>query len=97
MKYLTLNYIKAHSRIDYDCEDTLLTMYAESAEESVLNYLNRSYEDLVATYGEVPVPVLHATLMLVDIAYQMRNPVTPNSMSVVPYTFDMLVKPYVIL
>ena len=97
MKYLTLADIKAHSRIDYDIEDNLLTMYAESAEETVLNYLNRSYEDLIAKYGSVPKPVFHATLMLVDISYQQRNPVTANSMSVVPYTFDILVKPYIIL
>ena len=32
MKYLSLEYIKQHSRIDYDCEDDLLEMYGDSAE-----------------------------------------------------------------
>ena len=41
MKYLTLEYIKAHSRIDELREELgetdLVTLYAESAEETVLN------------------------------------------------------------
>ena len=47
MKYLTLEMIKGHSRIQFDCEDDMLQLYAESAEDTVLNMLNRSYEDLV--------------------------------------------------
>ena len=39
MKYLSLEYIKQHSRIDYDCEDGLLEMYGDSAEETVAQYL----------------------------------------------------------
>ena len=97
MKYLTLETIKAHLRIDYDIEDAMLTRYGESAEDTTLNYLNMTYEELIAKYTEVPAPVLHATLLLVDIAYQHHNPVTSNNMAIVPYTFDMLVKPYVIL
>ena len=94
MKYLEIDYIKQHSRIDYDCEDGVLELYANAAEETVLNYLNRTYQDLLGTYGEVPTPIRQATLMLVDVSYTHRSPVTPTSMSIVPYTFDILVKPY---
>ena len=31
MKWLTIEYIKQHSRIDYDCEDELLELYGEAA------------------------------------------------------------------
>ena len=31
MEYLTLEYIKQHSRIDFDCEDDLLELYGSSA------------------------------------------------------------------
>ena len=48
MKWLTLSLIKAHSRIEYDCEDSLLELYANAAEETVLNIVNRSYEELKA-------------------------------------------------
>ena len=37
MKWLTLELIKKHSRIDSNVEDDLLTIYGESAEDTVLN------------------------------------------------------------
>jgi hypothetical protein len=96
MKWLTLEKIKAQLRIepDFHDEDELLEEYGESAEEVLLNYLNRTYEDVIEVYGRVPAPLRHASLMLVDTSYQYRSPVSTQSMSLVPYTFDILVKPY---
>lgn len=96
MKWLNLDKIKAQCRIetDFHDEDELLEMYGESAEETVLNALGRSYEDLMETYGKVPMAVVHASLMLVDLSYQQRSPVSPQNMYLVPYTFDLLIKPY---
>lgn len=96
LKWLTLEGIKAQCRIEQDFhdEDDLLEMYGESAEEAVLNTLERSYEDLFEVYGRVPMPVVHATLMLVDLSYQHRSPVGPQNMYQVPYSFDLLMKPY---
>ena len=96
MKWLTLTRIKQQLRIEADFteEDDLLEMYGESAEEVLLNYLHRSYEDVMEVYGRVPAPLVHASLMLVDTSYQYRSPVSVQSMSMVPYTFDILVKPY---
>lgn len=37
MKWLTIEMIKTHSRIDFECEDDLLMLYADSAEQTVLN------------------------------------------------------------
>lgn len=31
MKYLEIDYIKQHSRTDFDCDDALLELYGESA------------------------------------------------------------------
>ena len=101
MKYITLEYIKAHSRIDELLENLvendLVTLYAESALETVFNYLNRSLEDLIDNYAEVPAPVMHATLMLVDLSYMQRSPISVQNLYTVPYTFDVLLKPYMIL
>ena len=96
LRWLDLQKIKAQLRIEstFTDEDTLLEMYGESAEEVLLNHLNRTYEDIIATYGSVPVPIIHASLMLVDVSYQHRNPVSLQNMSIVPYTFDILLKPY---
>ena len=96
MKWLTLSKIKQQCRIepDFTEEDSLLEMYGESAEEVLLNHLRRSYEDIMEVYGHIPAPLIHASLMLVDVSYQHRSPVSPQNMSIVPYTFDILVKPY---
>lgn len=102
MKWLEIDYIKQHSRIDYDCEDALLELYAESAEEMVLNTLGRTYEDLLESFGidqpdgskHVPAAIVQASLMLVDSSYTNRSPISPTNMYQVPYTFDFLVKPY---
>ena len=44
MKWLTIGDIKQHSRIDYACEDALLELYGEAAEDTTLNALGKTYE-----------------------------------------------------
>lgn len=94
MKWLTIEWIRKHSRIDFDIEDDLLELYGESAEESVLNLCNRSYEDIVETWNGVPKAIMHASLMLVEVSYRFRSPDTISRLYAVPYTFEMLIKPY---
>lgn len=94
MKWLSIEYIKQHSRIDFDCEDELLVLYGDAAEETVLNVLNRSYEDIMEEYGEVPSALIHASLLLVDLSYQQRSAVSVANLYTVPYSFDLMVKPY---
>ena len=96
MKWLTIEQIKAQCRIeqDFTAEDELLEMYGESAENTVLNLLNRTITDIYEQYGCIPRPLVHATLMLVDNAYKERSPISPQNMSVVPYTSDLMLKPY---
>lgn len=100
MEYLTLEYIKQHSRIDWDIEDSLLELYGESAEETMAQLLNRgrSVQDMVASltaeYGDVPKAVYHGTLLIVDAAYNHRSPTGVQTMSILPYGIDVLVKPY---
>lgn len=97
LRWIKLEDIKAQLRIDPDdtIEDKLLTMYGSSEEETMLNILGRTYEDMIATYGEIPAPIVQSTLELVDISYQHRSPIDQQSMYLVPYTFDLRVKPYI--
>ena len=96
MKFLTLDYIQKHSRIDGSCEAEVLNLYGEAAEDTVLNYIGMTFDELKAAHNNaVPKAVVQAALMLVDVSYQHRSPVSQQSMSIVPYTFDLLVKPYV--
>ena len=97
MKWLTLEDIKAQCRIEQDFheEDSILEMYGESAEDTIIEYCGRTFEDVVESYGKVPTNLRHASLMLVDLSYQQRSPISAQNMSIVPYTFDLLIKPYV--
>ena len=100
MKYLTLELIKKHSRIDFDCEDDLLELYGNSAENAMAQVLNRGKDatEMVASltedFGKVPDPIMHATLELVDQSYMHRSPADPQQMYYVLYGFDFMVKPY---
>ena len=97
MRFLTIGKIKAHLRLDdaqATAEEELLEMYGDSAENALINLLHRSYTNIVEDYGEVPVALVHAALMLVDVSYQHRSPDASQSITMVPYTFDLLIKPY---
>ena len=87
MKWLTLEKIKAQLRIDpsFTLEDEILTMYGESAEDSVLDIIRRSYTEVMEKYGTVPTPLVHASLMLVDLSYKERGPVSSQNLYQVPY------------
>lgn len=100
MKFLSLEYIKQHSRIEYDCEDSLLEAYGDAAEETLAGYMNRGetveamMDSLAEQYGKIPASIYVAGLMLVDLSYTQRSPVSPQQLYVIPYAFDRLVKPY---
>lgn len=95
MKFLTIEKIKQQLRIDDTCEAELLKDYGDAAEETVLDTIGQTYEELVAEHGKVPKRAQQAALMLVDTWYQYRSPVADRTMSVVPYTFEILLKPLV--
>ena len=97
MKYLTFEQIKAQLRLDDEQateEHDLLELYGEAAEDMVLNTCNRTITDIFEQYGMVPKALVQAGLMLVAQSYQHREPASPQNLYVVPYAFDMMVKPY---
>lgn len=104
MKYLTTDYIRQHSRIDFDCEDALLDLYGNAAEDAMQGILGRSYEDIVETFGEVtgdeetdrPVPaaIINGTLLIANYLYENRSLDSQIPVNVVP-GLPLLIKPYV--
>ena len=95
MKWLTLPKIKAQLRIepDFHDEDVWLEDTGEAVEDAIMELLNRSYEDLYEVYGRVPTPVRHASLMLVDSAYQFRGKDVAQTLNDNP-VFALMLKPY---
>ena len=93
MKWLSIEYIKMHSRIDFDCEDGLLELYADSAEETIMDLTRRTYEELKKMGGgEIPAKLYEAGLLLVESSYNNRAPSSMQQMYAVPYGFDMKIK-----
>lgn len=95
MDFLTIDKIKQQLRLDCTCEAELLKDYGDAAEEVVLDIMGLTYDEAVAKYGSMPKRAEQAALMLVDTWYQYRSPVADRTMSVVPYTFEILLKPLV--
>lgn len=98
MEFLTFDQIKAQLRLDdtqAEAERTLLEMYGTAAEELVLDLIRRTKEELLEEYdGEMPKRIIQAALIIVAQSYQHREVTSPQNMSIVPYTFDLLIKPF---
>jgi hypothetical protein len=93
MKWLTLEYIKAHSRIDFADDDDALELYGNSAEEAVLTIIRRTEANVRdLNNGEVPAKMYQAALMLTELGYTQRSPVAVTNIYAVDYTFDFLIK-----
>lgn len=91
---ITLEDVKKHCRIDGNCEDDVLMLYATAAEETVLNVLDRTEEDLLEEYGKIPASIRQAMLMVVSNSYSHREPASATNLSSIPYTLEFLVLPY---
>jgi hypothetical protein len=97
MKFLTIDQIKAQLRLDDQQaldEHDLLELYGDAAEDMVLNTCNRTMEDIVEQWGNVPKALVQAGLMLVAQSYLHREPSSPQNLYAVPYAFDLMLKPY---
>jgi len=97
MKFINFDQIKAQLRLDdaqASAEHDILELYGEAAEEMVLNTCNRTLTDIYEQYGMIPKALVQAALMLVAQSYQHREPASQLNMYAVPYSFDLLLKPY---
>ena len=94
MKWLTIDLIKEHCRIDGDDQNAVLKLYGEAAEEAVLNLCNRTMEDVVEEYGTVPKDLYVAALLQVEESYNHRSAVSQQQLYDVP-GFSLHVKPYI--
>lgn len=95
MTIITLEEIKANSRIEGNAEDTLLESLGEAAEVTVLNLIERTQEDIESEFGKVPAPIRQAILMYADHLYNHRGIVNPTALYNVPYSIDAMIKPYI--
>ena len=101
MKFLNLEFIKAHAHIDMSCDDALLEMYGDAAEQKITNLLNRGktvqemIDSLTEEYGSIPADIYEAGCMLVAERFDVRNPASQFERHAAPYALDMDLKPYI--
>ena len=96
MKWLTLEWIKKHSRIDFDCEDELLELYGNAAENGILRLLNRSWEDVRENLSDEDIngSLMIAGLLLTEHLYTHRGPIENVQPYQIPYNIDFYIKPF---
>lgn len=95
LKFLTIPMMKAHLRLDDDADETMLTMYAASAEQAALSYMGRSIESLYEDYGGIPAPIISACLCRVATAWKHREDITDRNLYLLPYAWEAQLLPYV--
>jgi len=97
MKWLTLELIKAHCRIDSNIEDALLTTYGNAAEQGLLLVMRRTWEDVRENISEEDIkgPLSVAALLLTEHLYLNRGPQKDVQGYQIPYSVDYYIKPFI--
>ena len=88
IRFLTEAQIKAQLTLDDDIwalKKDIILLWAESAEETVINSCNRTLESIYEEYGEVPRNLVHAALLLTAQSYHIGEPITDRNLYIVPY------------
>ena len=97
LKWLSLDAIHAHCRIDFNCEDAELEQMGITAEQAILDLTRRTYENFIDTYGRIPDPIFNASLLLVQNLYNNRDAADTQKKEASLYGFDLLLKNYMVL
>lgn len=94
--FTTIEQLKKQARIDPDFtdEDGLLGIYLRSAEETVLNYVERSPRDVLETYGFFPASFTQAALLIAADDYAYREGGRPSGVGRVCDGITHLLNPY---
>lgn len=94
MNWISLEQIKQNSRIDFSYDDELVTRCGNAAEAVILKLTRRTYGNIEDIFGQNPSDLVQAALLLADVGYKHRSPVSDTNKSVIPYTFDYIIAPY---
>lgn len=93
-KYVELDYLKAHTYVDDNSDDTELQNCLDAAEEHTEKTLQTSLETYV-TDGQLRADLKHAIVILAATFYANREAVAYGNPQPVPFSYSMLIKPYI--
>ena len=97
LKWLNLDAIHQHCRIDFNCEDAELEQMAMTAEQAILDLTRRTFENFIDTYGRIPDPIFNASLLLVQSLYKNRDAEEQRDSKEIAFGFSFMVKNYMVL
>ena len=97
LRWLNLDAIHQHCRIDFNCEDAELVQFGVAAEQAILDLTRRTYENFIDTYGRIPDPIFNATLLLVQSLYKNRDAEEQRDSKEIAFGFSFMVKNYMVL
>ena len=97
LKWLSLDAIHAHCRIDFNCEDAELKQMGITAEQAILDLTRRTFENFIDTYGRIPDPIFNATLLLTQSLYKNRDAEEQRDSKEIAFGFSFMVKNYMVL
>jgi hypothetical protein len=97
LKWLSIDAIHAHCRIDFNCEDAELKQMGITAEQAILDLTRRTYENFIDTYGRIPDPIFNASLLLVQSLYKNRDAEEQRDSKEIALGFSFMVKNYMVL
>lgn len=94
--YLTLNQIKKHLNIDstFTADDTYLMNLASVAENAVQKHIDNELSELEDDYGQLPMPLTQAMLLMIGTLYAKRESIAFASVVEVPLSYDYLLSLY---
>lgn len=97
MRFLTLDSIKKHLNIDeyFHDDDAYLVDLGNVAESSVERHIAYSLDKIAEDHGgELPMPIIHAMLLMIGSFYQNRESVAFASSSKIPLAYEYLIALY---
>ena len=97
LKWLSIDAIHAHCRIDFTCEDAELEQMGIAAEQAILDLTRRTFDNFIDTYGRIPDPIYNATLLLVQSLYKNRDAEEQRDSKEIAFGFCFMVKNYMVL
>ena len=94
--YLKLYQLKKHLNIDdsFHGDDEYLCDLAKVAENAVQKHIDHALSDLEDGEGNIPMPLIHAMLLMVGTFYAKRESVAFASVAEVPLAYEYLLSLY---
>jgi uncharacterized phage protein (predicted DNA packaging) len=93
---IELSTIKKHLNIDadYTADDEYLMHFEGVAVKLVEKHIDRTFEDIIAEEGEIPLPLLHAILLFVGNMYDNRESVAYSQAVEIPTSLTYILSMY---